>query len=116
MKAIVIREFGPPDVLKYEEAAEPVLSRGEIRIAVRAASVNRVLDVSVRAGKQNHRGIRLPLTPGVDCAGIVTALGEGVTRFKLGDHVVVGGQVPLEPCAEDGAGYAGPYGMMGIHR
>ena len=52
MKAIVIHEFGPPEVLRYEEVPDPVPRAGEIRIAVHAATVNRVLDVSLRAGKE----------------------------------------------------------------
>ncbi len=50
MKAVVIHEYGPPDVLRYEEVPDPVPRAGEIRIKVHAATVNRVLDVSLRAG------------------------------------------------------------------
>jgi len=116
MKAIVLHEFGPPDVLRYETIPDPQPRFGEIRIKVHAATVNRVLDVSVRAGAEAHRHPVLPLILGVDCAGVVDAVGEGVTRFKVGDHVASAGSMPLEPCAEDGAGYAGPQGMMGIKR
>lgn len=116
MKAIIIREFGPPDVLKYEDVPDPVPQRGEIRIRVHAATVNRVLDVAVRAGKQPQRGAVLPLIPGVDCAGVVDALGPGVTRWAVGDRVAAAGVMPLALCAEDGAGYDGPRGMMGIKR
>jgi NADPH:quinone reductase len=58
----------------------------------------------------------LPLIPGVDCAGVLDALGQGVTRFTLGQRVAAAGTMPLEPCGEDGAGYDGPQGMMGIKR
>src|SRR5262245_7778184 len=78
MKAIVIHEYGPPDVLRYEEWPDPVPRRGEIRIKIHAATVNRVLDVSLRAGKELARGATLPLIPGVDCAGIVDAVGPQV--------------------------------------
>ncbi len=50
MKAIVIHEYGPPDVLRYQDLPDPVPRDGEIRIKVHAATVNRVLDVSLRAG------------------------------------------------------------------
>ena len=116
MKAIIIHEYGPPDVLRYEECPDPVPRAGEIRIEVRAATVNRVLDVRLRAGKEKARGAVLPLIPGVDCAGIVDAVGPQVTRWKVGDRVAAAGFMPLEPCAEDGNGYVGPTGMMGIHR
>ena len=82
MKAIVIHEFGPPDVLKYEDVPDPQPRAGEIRIRVHAATVNRVLDVSLRAGKEGARGPVLPLIPGVDCAGVVDAVGPGVTRWR----------------------------------
>ena len=116
MKAVVLHEFGSPDALRYETIPDPQPRFGEIRIRVHAATVNRVLDVSVRAGAEAHRHPVLPLILGVDCAGVVDAVGEGVTRFKVGDHVASAGAMPLDPCAEDGAGYAGPQGMMGIKR
>jgi NADPH:quinone reductase-like Zn-dependent oxidoreductase len=116
MKAIVIHEYGPPEVLRYEEVPEPVPRVGEIRIAVHAATVNRVLDVSLRAGKEGARGAALPLIPGVDCAGVVDAVGPQVTRWRRGDRVAAAGFMPLNICAEDGSGYDGPRGMMGIKR
>jgi NADPH:quinone reductase-like Zn-dependent oxidoreductase len=116
MKAIVIHEYGAPDVLCYEEWPDPAPRSGEIRIKVHAATVNRVLDVSLRAGKELARGAALPLIPGVDCAGIVDAVGPQVTRWTVGDRVAAAGVMPLEPCAEDGKGYTGPTGMMGIKR
>jgi NADPH:quinone reductase-like Zn-dependent oxidoreductase len=75
MKAIVFREYGPPDVLRYEDLPDPVPRFGEVRIAVHAATVNRVLDVSLRNGSEPHRGAVLPCIPGVDCAGVVDAVG-----------------------------------------
>ncbi|MFZ1923403.1 MAG: zinc-binding dehydrogenase [Xanthobacteraceae bacterium] len=116
MKAIVIHEFGPPGVLRYQDVPDPVPLQGEIRIAVHAATVNRVLDVSLRAGKETARGVALPLIPGVDCAGIVDAVGPQVTRWRVGDRVAAAGFMPLEICAEDGSGYDGPRGMMGVKR
>jgi NADPH:quinone reductase len=116
MKAMVIHNFGPPEVLKYEELPDPVPRLGEIRVKVHAATVNRVLDVSLRAGKETRRAAVLPLIPGVDCAGIVDAVGDGVTRWRIGDRVAAAGTMPLDPCPEDCADYAGPTGMMGIKR
>ena len=116
MKAIVIHEFGPPDVLKYETLPDPAPRAGEIRIRIHAATVNRVLDVSLRAGKEGARGPKLPLIPGVDCAGVVDAVGAGVTRWRKGMRVAVAGIMPLDVCNEDDADYTGPTGMMGIKR
>src|SRR5246500_2683116 len=116
MKAIVIHEYGPPDVLRYQDLPDPVPRQGEIRIKVHAATVNRVLDVSLRAGQEQYRGPVLPLIPGADCAGIVDAVGPQVRRWRAGDRVAAAGVMPLNVCAEDGSGYNGPQGMMGIKR
>jgi NADPH:quinone reductase-like Zn-dependent oxidoreductase len=116
MKAIVIHEYGPPEVLRYEEVADPIPRAGEIRVKVHAATVNRVLDVSLRAGREQYRGPVLPLIPGVDCAGVVDAIGPQVSRWRVGDRVSAAGVMPLDICAEDGTGYHGPEGMMGIKR
>ena len=95
MKAIVIHHYGPPDVLTYQDVPDPVPRDGEIRIRIHAATVNRVLDVSLRAGKEGARGAVLPLIPGVDCAGIVDAVGRGVTRWRKGMRVAAAGIMPL---------------------
>ena len=116
MKAIVIHEYGPPDVLRYEDVPDPQPRAGEIRIRVHAATVNRVLDVSLRAGREGRRGATLPLIPGVDCAGIVDAVGPGVMRWRAGMRVAAAGVMPLELCPEDDEGYRGQTGMMGIKR
>jgi NADPH:quinone reductase len=116
MKAIVIHHYGPPDVLAYQDVPDPEPRAGEIRIAVHAATVNRVLDVSVRAGKETARAPVLPLIPGVDCAGVVDAVGPGVIKWRKGMRVAAAGVMPLDLCPEDDEGYAGPLGMMGIKR
>ena len=116
MKAVVIHRYGPPDSLRYEEVPDPQPGEGEIRIRVHAATVNRVLDVSLRAGKETAREPVLPLIPGVDCAGIVEAVGAQVTRWRVGMRVAAAGVMPLAPCPEHGEGYSGPTGMMGIKR
>jgi NADPH:quinone reductase-like Zn-dependent oxidoreductase len=113
---MVIHRFGPPEVLTYEDVADPQPRAGEIRIRIHAATVNRVLDVSLRAGKESARAPVLPLIPGVDCAGVVDAVGPGVKRWRQGMRVAAAGVMPLEPCAEDGTAYTGPIGMMGIKR
>jgi len=116
MKAIVIDRYGPPEVLRYLDVPDPQPRAGEIRIRVQAATVNRVLDVAFRSGRQVQDGIVLPVIPGVDCAGVVDRVGEGVTRWHVGDRVAATGVMPLDICREDGAGYSGPHGMMGVRR
>jgi NADPH:quinone reductase-like Zn-dependent oxidoreductase len=88
LKAIVIREFGPPSVMKLEEVPTPEPGPGEVLIKVHAVSVNRTLDAVVRAGKYARR-VTLPLTPGVDPSGVVAKVGPGVTSRKVGDRVTV---------------------------
>jgi NADPH:quinone reductase len=116
MKAIVMHRYGPPDVLQYETVPDPEPRAGEIRIRIHAATVNRVLDVSLRAGKERARGAILPLIPGVDCAGVVDSVGASVARWRKGMRVAAAGVMPLDICREDGGNYAGPTGMMGIKR
>src|SRR5712675_664186 len=73
MKAIVIREFGPPEVLRLEEVPTPVPQAGEVLVEVRAVSVNRTLDLVVRAGAYAVP-VKLPHVLGVDPSGVVAAV------------------------------------------
>lgn len=89
MKAMIFNSFGPPDVLHYEDIQDPVVGSGDLVIKVHAVSVNRVLDVRVRAGEAPRYGVGLPHVPGVDPSGIVVEMGENVTEFRVGDRVSV---------------------------
>ena len=87
MKAIVIHEFGGPEVLKYEDAPRPEPKEDEVLIKVIAAGVNPV-DASIRAGHMRRfTGEKLPLIPGMDVAGVVEKTGAKITKFKAGDAV-----------------------------
>ncbi len=88
IKAIILREFGPPGVMRLEEVPTPEPGPGEVLIEVAAVSVNRTLDCIVRSGKY-PRPVKLPHIPGVDPVGTVVLLGKGVTNRKLGDRVAV---------------------------
>jgi NADPH2:quinone reductase len=88
LKAIVIPEFGPASVMKLQEVPTPEPGPGEVLIKVHAVSVNRTLDIVVRAGKY-ARKVSLPLVPGVDPSGVIVKLGPGVTHRKVGDRVTV---------------------------
>jgi NADPH:quinone reductase-like Zn-dependent oxidoreductase len=85
MKAIRIHEDGAPDVLRYEDAPDPEPGPGEVLIALRAASLNR-LDVWVRQGLPS---VPKPRILGADGAGVVAALGTGVEGLEEGQRVVI---------------------------
>lgn len=87
MKAIVVHEFGGPEVLTLEEAPEPSPGAGQIVVRVRAAGVNPV-DTYIRSGTHAVKP-KLPYTPGSDAAGEVACVGGGVTGFRPGDRVYV---------------------------
>ncbi|HET7121370.1 MAG TPA: NADP-dependent oxidoreductase [Solirubrobacterales bacterium] len=87
MRAVVLREFGPPEVLRVEEVAEPAPIPTEVKVRVHAAGVNPV-DLKTRAGKGMAAVLgEPPLRLGWDVAGTVVELGRGVTRFRVGDEV-----------------------------
>lgn len=91
MRAVVISEFGGPEVLRFSNVADPEPSDGEILVKVRASGVN-------RADLLQRRGLYPPPpgeseVPGLEFAGVVEELGAGVTRWRVGDRVmgIVGG-------------------------
>jgi len=87
MKAVRFHEFGNPDVLRYEDAEQPVPGAGEVRLRVAATAFNPV-DDGIRGGYlRDVFPVRLPHTPGIDVAGTVDALGEGVDNVAVGDEV-----------------------------
>ncbi len=89
MRAILVREFGGPDVLKLENVPTPQPGPAEVLVRVRAAGVNPV-EAYVRAGTY-PRLPKLPYTPGSDGAGEVETVGTEVKDFKPGDRVYIAG-------------------------
>ena len=92
MKAITCNSYGSPDVLKLEEIPTPVPCAGQVLVRVRAASVNAGDWHILRADPFLVRlefGMLRPkfAVPGMDVAGVVEAVGEGVSSFKVGDEV-----------------------------
>ncbi len=102
MRAVVLREFGPPEVLRIEEVARPVPGPGEILVAVHAVSVNRTLDLKVRRGEYSKR-VRLPHVLGVDPSGVIAEVGDGVGR-RVGERVTVSSHIRCGRCASCRAG------------
>ncbi len=89
MRAIQMTGYGGNDVIELAEIASPEPGDGEIRIDVRAAGVN-PLDYKTRAGALKRiQRYRMPVVLGNECSGVVSALGRGVTRFAVGDSVMV---------------------------
>src|SRR5579864_908665 len=88
MKAIVAREYGGPEVLKYEDVPVPTPKENEILVKVFAAGVNS-FDGNLLAGNwaKPPNGTQLPWHPGYDIAGVVEKVGSKVGKFKPGDAV-----------------------------
>jgi NADPH:quinone reductase-like Zn-dependent oxidoreductase len=87
MKAIVVHEYGGPEVLKFEEYPDPVPSRGEVLVRVAAAGVNPI-DYKRRAGlTKDFYPLQFPGLIGVDMSGTVVEVGPGVEAFTAGDRV-----------------------------
>jgi NADPH2:quinone reductase len=89
MKAIVVRRLGEPEVMGLEDVPDPVPGPGEVLVRIHAAGVNPV-DTYLRAGELGFAP-SLPFIPGIDGAGVIEALGEGVTDLKVGDRVYLAG-------------------------
>lgn len=125
MKAIIVREYGEPEVMKVEAVETPKASGNRVLLRIEAAGVNPV-DTYLRTGIHAHAP-NLPYTPGKDAAGVVEAVGNEVTKFKPGDRVYTAdsltgtyaeyslctdtqlGRLPDNVSFEQGAGVWTPY-------
>jgi NADPH:quinone reductase-like Zn-dependent oxidoreductase len=98
MKAVRFHEYGDPSVLSYEDTAQPEPAAGQVLIEVAATSFNPV-DAGIRAGYLRQVfPVTLPHIPGIDVAGTIVRLGDGVTGWAAGDQVI--GFLPM---VSDGA-------------
>src|SRR4051812_9093897 len=86
MKAVLCKQYGPPDTLTFEELPSPRAGAGEVVVAVKAASVN-FPDVLIIQNKYQFKP-PLPFSPGSELAGVVKEVGPGVAGFKAGDKVI----------------------------
>lgn len=125
MKAIIVRQYGDPDVMKLEDMPTPEPSGVQVLVKIMAAGVNPV-DTYMRTGNHAHAP-KLPYTPGKDGAGTVEKVGEDVTKLKPGDRVYTAntltgtyaeyalcnedqlGRLPDNVSFEQGAGIWTPY-------
>ncbi|WP_331105440.1 NADP-dependent oxidoreductase [Pseudomonas sp.] len=107
MKAVRLHAFGGPDVLRYEDAPKPVAQPGEVLVRVHAASLNPP-DLFLRDGYRAlppewRPDARFPLTLGTDVSGEVVALGDGASRFSVGDDVYAMVRFPKDLMTGSGA-------------
>jgi len=86
MRALLCRQWGPPESLTVEEIDPAPMGAGEVRIAVHAAGLN-FADTLMIAGEYQRKP-PFPFSPGLEAAGVVTEVGAGVTRLKPGDRAI----------------------------
>jgi len=91
MKSIRVHEFGPPEVLRLEDVPEPQAGAEQVVVRVHAAGVNPV-ETYMRSGTYPRKP-ELPYTPGSDAAGVIEAVGAGVTGVHPGDRVYVANSI-----------------------
>jgi NADPH2:quinone reductase len=91
MKAIRVREFGGPEVMRFEEVPDLRPGPGQVVVRIHAAGVNPV-ETYIRAGTYARKP-SLPYTPGTDGAGVVELISENVTRFAICDRVYLAGSL-----------------------
>lgn len=95
MKAAVIREFGGPEVFRYEDVAQPEPGPGEVVVKVAACGINRY-DLYLRLGAV-FTDLAFPHVMGADVAGTVAAVGADVTEWHEGDAAIVAPGYPIDP-------------------
>ena len=87
MKAILIHQFGGPEVLRLENVPEPVVAAGEVLVRVHAVGVSPI-DLETRAGRGVAGSLNgFPVILGWNLSGEIQTLGAGIARFKVGDQV-----------------------------
>jgi NADPH:quinone reductase len=84
MKALILENFSTPYQLK--EVSKPIAGKGQVLVKIKASGVN-PLDMKIKSGQAAHAQVKLPAILGIDMAGVVEAIGEGVKAFKPGDEV-----------------------------
>src|SRR3984893_18916662 len=107
MKAVVVHQYGGPEVLKFVEYPDPVAGPGEVLVRVAATSVNPI-DYKRRAGlTKDFYPIQFPGLIGADIGGTVVKVGPGVEGFSVGDQVfAMAADTYAELCVVNGASLA----------
>lgn len=112
MKAVICEAFGAPDSLKYANIDSPTVRKGEVKIAVKACGVN-FPDVLLVQGLYQLKP-PFPFSPGLEVAGDIIEIGEGVTEFTIGQRVMAGmnyGGFAEEVCVAAGMVFPMPDNM-----
>ena len=118
MKAVVLHEYGEPEVLRFEDVPDPSPAAGEVVVEVHSVSINRSFDLLLRRNG-NNRGATLPLVMGADPSGIVSELGAGVSNVRIGDRVAITSSIRCGECKQCRAGNESACRKpthMGVHR
>jgi len=100
MKVVGVETFGGPEALAVHEVAEPHAGSGTVRIRVQAFAVNPT-DTGVRAGQRDSSEASPPYVPGMDAAGVIDEVGDGVEGWQVGDQVMA----MALPLSEHGGAY-----------
>lgn len=87
MKAVKVHELGGPEVLRYEDAEQPHPGNNEVLIEVHASSINPIDTKSIQRDSKYQSTSQLPLTPGLDVAGVVITTGTGINNIQAGNKV-----------------------------
>jgi NADPH2:quinone reductase len=118
LRAVILREFGGPEVLQVDEVPAPIPGPDEVLVRVHAVSINRSFDLRIRQNGAGYEPV-LPLVPGVDPSGVVEAIGSGVSGQVVGDRVYVRPNVACGECDACRAGnrrICERRRMIGVHR
>lgn len=104
MKAVVVHEYGSPEVLRFEDHVDPVAKPGDVLVRIAATSINPI-DIKRRSGAvKDFFPISSPGIIGVDVAGTIANVGAGVQGWSLGDRVIAfADQTYAELCAVNAA-------------
>ena len=120
MRAIVMEDFGGPEVLRWTETPDPHPEAGEVRVKVAAVEVSATRDAGTRSGRHPFsRFVSLPHVLGGDCAGTIDAVGAGVDRALVDRRVAVSNAVPCGRCRfclDDHDGACESLQLVGVHR
>lgn len=88
MRAVLCKQFGPPENLVLENVPAPIAGKGQVLVEVHACSIN-FPDVLIIQDKYQFKP-KLPFSPGAEVGGVIKALGEGVTGYRVGERVIAG--------------------------